>query len=184
MERMSLGSLHKLVWTALLAASIAAGAYLIVPIGPVPVSMQPLFIMLAGLILGPWRGAACMLLYLAVGTAGLPVFSGGGSGLGHLFGPTGGYLFGFVGTAFLAGLATSGQGRMVSWIVAFFACVAGMASTYVCGLGWLMHSLDMDLEKALVLGFYPFAAWDLFKIALAVACYRILVRYSIVSWDR
>jgi biotin transport system substrate-specific component len=180
MSRMPLQDLHKLVWTALLAALVAAGAYLVVPIGPVPVSMQGLFIALAGLVLGPWRGAACLLLYLAVGAAGLPVFAGGTSGLGVLMGPTAGYLYGFVGMAALAGLATGGTGRMISLVRGFLFGVLGLGATYLGGLSWLVFSLEMTWTKALVAGFYPFILWDFLKIVGATACYRILVRYSIL----
>lgn len=180
MSRMPLGELHKLVWTALLAATIAAGAYFIVPIGLVPVSMQPLFILLAGFILGPKRGAICMLLYLAAGTAGLPVFAGGNSGLGVLMGPTAGYLYGFVLTAFFAGLATGGRAQTLPVVRGYLFGLCGMTVAYVGGVGWLMQSLEMSLAKALAVGFYPFILWDMLKIALAVACYRLLVRYSII----
>lgn len=180
MSRMALGELHKLVWTALLAATVAAGAYLIVPIGPVPVSMQPLFIFLAGFVLGPKRGAACLLLYLAAGAAGLPVFAGGNSGLGVLMGPTAGYLYAYVLMAVIAGLATGGRGEMLSFTRGLLFGLIGIAVAYAGGVLWLMHALDMSLDKALAVGFYPFILWDLFKIVFAVACYRILVRYSIV----
>ncbi|MGE4292770.1 MAG: biotin transporter BioY [Desulfovibrio sp.] len=180
MSRMALGELHKLVWTALLAATIAAGAHLIVPIGPVPVSMQPLFIALAGFVLGPRRGVACMLLYLAAGFAGLPVFAGGNAGLGVLMGPTAGYLAGYVVLALFTGLATGGQGGQLSFTRGVLAGVAGMIVVYACGLLWLVYSLDMEPGRAMVVGVYPFALWDLIKMVFAVACYRILVRYSIV----
>lgn len=180
MSRMPLGELHKLVWTALLAATVAAGAYLIVPIGPIPVSMQPLFIMLAGFVLGPKRGAACMLLYIAAGAVGLPVFAGGNSGVGVLLGPTAGYLYGYVFLAILTGLATGGQGRMLSFTRGFLFGAAGMVVVYAGGVLWLMYSLEMSLAKALAVGFYPFVLWDMLKALFAVACYRILVRYSIV----
>src|SRR5512133_1411896 len=91
-----LAATHRLVWTALLAACIAAGAWLQLPIGPVPVTLQPLFIVLAGFLLGPARGAAAVALYVLAGVLGMPVFAGGKAGLGVLLGPTGGYLVGFI----------------------------------------------------------------------------------------
>lgn len=180
MSGMALGELHRLVWTALLAASVAAGAYLIVPIGPVPVSMQPLFILLAGYILGPRRGAACMLLYVAAGAAGLPVFAGGASGVGVLMGPTAGYLYAYVALAGLAGLATGGRGGPLGYARGVALGVLGMVVVYAGGVLWLMRMLDMSAGKALAVGCYPFIVWDLLKVVLAVACYRLLVRYSIV----
>ncbi|MGB8933246.1 MAG: biotin transporter BioY, partial [Anaeromyxobacteraceae bacterium] len=87
-----LAATHRLVWTALLAACIAVGGWLQLPIGPVPITLQPLFILIAGYLLGPARGAAAVALYVLAGVLGMPVFAGGKAGLGVLLGPTGGYL--------------------------------------------------------------------------------------------
>jgi biotin transport system substrate-specific component len=177
----SLLSLHKLVWTSLLAATIAAGAFLVVHIGPVPVSMQPFFVFLAGFVLGPVRGAVCVLLYLAAGTIGLPVFAGGKSGLAHLIGPTGGYLFGFVLSALLTGMATSGK-RNLNWLTGMAWGILGLLAVYTTGVGWLKFAISVDWTKALVIGCYPFIGWDLLKIVAAVACCRLLNRYKLLTW--
>lgn len=180
----SLRSLNHLVWTALLAAAIAVGAFLIVPMVPVPVSLQPFFIMLAGFLLGPQAGAACVLLYVAGGAIGLPVFAGGKSGLAHLMGPTGGYLVGFIGTAAICGFATRRSlkrpARPLSWGRGFLFGLGGLAATYALGLVWLMQRLDIDLWKALAIGFAPFFPTDMVKLALAVAVYRYLHRFSLL----
>ena len=88
--------LHKLVLASLMAALIAVGGYLAIPIGPVPIVLQNLFVLVAALLLGSKWGSAAVAVYLLAGACGLPVFAGGGGGLGHLFGPRGGYLFGFL----------------------------------------------------------------------------------------
>ncbi|MHA6525411.1 biotin transporter BioY [Tessaracoccus sp. G1721] len=96
-----------LAYVAVFAALIAALALTpAIPIGTlgVPITLQTLGVALAGLCLGAWRGAAAVALYLLVGLAGLPVFSGGRAGLAVLVGPTGGYLIGFLFSAFVVGL--------------------------------------------------------------------------------
>lgn len=87
--------LRMMVYALLLAVLTAAGAYLAIPIGPVPIVLQNLFILLAGLLLGSRWGLASVRVYLLTGALGLPVFAGGLGGIGRLVGPTGGYLVGF-----------------------------------------------------------------------------------------
>ena len=83
-------SLRMTVYASLLAALIAAGAYLALPIGPVPIVLQNLFVFLSGLLLGPRWGVASVGGYLMAGALGLPVVAGGVGGVGRLAGPTGG----------------------------------------------------------------------------------------------
>lgn len=172
MQSSPLSALHGQVWTALAAASIAVGAFMQFPIGPVPFTMQPLFVMLAGFILGPVRGAAAMGIYILAGAIGLPVFSGGGSGFAYLFGPTGGYLAGFVLTAALCGM---GGGRdWPGWVRALLWGLAGLAAAYILGVLRLMAVIDADLAKGVAVGFLPFIGPDLVKLGLAAAVYRYL----------
>lgn len=89
---------------AVFAALVAAMALTPpLPLGPIPMTLQTLGVALTGLCLGPWRGFAAMALYVAVGAAGLPVFSGGAAGLGVIIGPTGGYLLSFPLAALVGG---------------------------------------------------------------------------------
>ena len=94
----------KIVFTALFAAFTAAGAFIAIPIGPVPIVLQNLFAVLAGLILGSLMGSASVALYLLAGILGLPVFAGGTGGIARFAGPTGGYLPGYLLAALTAGL--------------------------------------------------------------------------------
>ncbi len=100
----NIGYMQKLCWLAFMASLIGAGAFVYLPIGPVPVTFQDFFVVLAGLALGAKRGALAVLLYILAGALGLPIFSGGRAGLGHLLSPTAGYLAGFVFLAFFSGL--------------------------------------------------------------------------------
>ncbi|WP_272701686.1 biotin transporter BioY [Desulfovibrio sp. Fe33] len=178
-----LSSLHKLVWTALCAALIGAGAYLIVPIGPVPVSMQPFFIFLAGYLLGPRHAVLAMGLYLLAGTIGLPVFAGGKSGLGYLLGPTGGYLVGFLGTAFVCGLARTREGAL-PWFRGALAGLAAVSIAYAMGAAWLKIVLDVSWTKAAAVGVLPFIPWDILKVVVALACARYMVRLGLTPDGR
>ncbi|MFH1137272.1 MAG: biotin transporter BioY [Pseudomonadota bacterium] len=167
-----LASLHRLVWTALLAALIGVGAFIHFPLGPIPISLQTFFILLAGFILGPIQGAVCVGLYLAAGLIGLPVFSGGKAGLGHLLGPTGGFLLGFIPAALAAGLGARGRG--FSWVRTLAGGLAGFAVMYCLGLIWLKFSLGFDWTKTLAVGLLPFVPGDAIKLVAAVGFYKYL----------
>ncbi len=166
---------------ALMAALIAVGAFLAVPIGPVPIVLQNLFVLLAGLLLGPRWGVASVGAYLLAGFAGLPVFAGGAGGIGRLAGPTGGYLIGFPLAAFLAGWvsrrlsawpASSGGRRQTMADAA--GCVLGGLVIYAAGVPWLMAITGMDAARGLAVGMLPFLPGDAVKIVAAVALARSL----------
>ncbi len=168
-----LASIHRLVWTALLAACIAVGAWLQLPIGAVPITLQPLFVFLAGYLLGPASGAAAVALYVAAGVLGLPVFAGGKAGLGVLLGPTGGYLAGFVLGAAITGLAAR-RGDRIGWARGIATGVVALAVAYLVGATRLAHVLHFDARKAFAVGVLPFVAFDAVKVAIALVVARQL----------
>lgn len=98
-------NLKPLVFSALFAALTAAVAPFKIPLGftPVSITLQTLMVLLSGAMLGPYYGALAMILYVVVGALGFPVFAGGGSGIGVLIGPTGGYLISYFIAAFAIG---------------------------------------------------------------------------------
>jgi len=160
------------------AALVLGGSLLIalctqVAIGyPVPVTGQTFAVLVAGMLLGSRRGALCVLTYLAEGAAGLPVFAHGKAGMAVLFGPTGGYLIGFVAAAYVVGtLAERGWDRRAGTTV--LAMVLGNLVLYAAGLIWLTcwaHVLGNALGGGvLAIGLVPFLAGDILKILLAVA---------------
>ena len=119
--------------------------------------MQTLAVLVLGFTLGPRLGAAAVALYLAQGAAGLPVFTGTpekGIGLAYLAGPTGGFLMGFVASAWLAGWFAM-KGWTKSIVAAFAASVLAQAVVFVPGLIWLGFLLG-SFDKALTFGLYPF----------------------------
>ena len=148
------------------AAAVAAASQIAIPLPwtPVPITLQPMLVILAGLFLGPAAGAASMLLYLAAGAAGLPVFTPiGAPGMARFFGPTGGYLMAYPVAAYVAGAlgrrTTSLSGR---WL----AGIAGIAVIYVGGIVQL-SLISGSVTRAVQLGVTPFAALDLVKAFLA-----------------
>ncbi len=149
------------------ALATALGAHVAVPLAPVPVTLQTLFVILAGAMLGPSLGAASQMAYLAMGVAGMPVFAGG-FGLAYLAGPTGGYLLAFPATAFVAGLlARRVTGRGATGALILFAGLF-LASLVTLGGGtaWLAVYTG-DLSRAVMAGFLPFLTGDVLKVGLA-----------------
>jgi len=165
-ESRALARLYDLGLVLSASAFIAVSAHLTVrlPFSPVPVTGQTFAVLLTGALLGRQRGAAAVLAYLAEGLAGLPVFAGGMSGLAYLLGPTGGYLLGFVGAAYLTGaLAERGWDRQP--LTTALAMVLGNLALYAPGLLWLSRFVG---ERALALGLWPFLPGDLAKLVLAM----------------
>jgi biotin transport system substrate-specific component len=150
------------------AAAGAAASQIAIPLPftPVPITLQPMLVVLAGLMLGPAAGAASMALYLAAGAAGLPVFTPlGAPGIARFFGPTGGYLLAYPAAACVAGMLAV---RMPSFRGRWLAAVAGMAAIYLGGIAQLTV-LNQSVTRAIVLGVTPFAALDVLKAAVAAA---------------
>jgi biotin transport system substrate-specific component len=155
------------------AAVLAAASQFAIPIAgtPVPITLQPLVVGLAGLVLGPVAAAASMMMYLAAGAAGLPVFAPvGAPGLARLVGPTGGYLLAYPAAAVVAGVfgwrppgqAPVGFARRVA------AAAAGILVLYVGGVAQL-GVLTGSLARAVELGVPPFVAFDALKAVVAAA---------------
>ncbi|NOX34403.1 MAG: biotin transporter BioY [Deltaproteobacteria bacterium] len=153
------------VYTSLFVAFIAIGAFIAIPIGPVPIVLQNMFVLLAAIILGPLWGLACVGIYLLIGLAGLPVFAGGTSGIGKLFGPTGGYLLGYLPCVFVTAGISKALGKKLSTDI--IAMVIGSLIVYGAGVPWLKVVTSMTFEKAVAVGMYPFLIGDALKIIAA-----------------
>ncbi len=151
----------------------AFGAQVAVPLPwtQVPMTLQPLFVILAGAVLGPWLGAASMATYLAVGAAGAPVFSFGGAGLPWLFGPTGGYLLAYPAAAFLTGMVA---GREGSFLRLAAGLTLGIATLYLGGVSQLFLLTGESFGTLLAVGVLPFVFGDLTKIAMALVLTRLV----------
>jgi biotin transport system substrate-specific component len=147
---------------------IAIAAQIAVPLphSPVPLTMQPLAVLLVGVVLGSWRGAAAAVLYLLEGLGGLPVFAQGHGGAVWLIGPTAGYLLSYPLAAFVAGwVSERGWGSTITRAVA--GMLAALAIIYAGGWSWL--SIVAGAERAFLLGVAPFLIADVVKVALGAA---------------
>ena len=143
---------------------LAVSAQFKIPLYPVPVTGQTLVVLLIGMTYGPRFGGITMTAYLFEGAIGLPVFAGGASGMAVLFGPTGGYLFGFLLAAVAMGyLAERGMGRSV--VSTVIAMVIGNMVIYLCGASWLAGFIGFG--KAMAAGVLPFLYGDALKLAVA-----------------
>jgi biotin transport system substrate-specific component len=145
---------------------VAVSAQFQVPMVPVPMTMQSFAVLVIGAAYGARLGAATLLLYMAEGAIGLPVFAGMKGGAAHLVGPTGGYIVGFVLAAGVVGwLAERGWDRSVVWTT--IAMLIGKVFIFVPGVLWLGAVIGM--EKAIGAGLVPFIPGIFLKVALAVA---------------
>ena len=159
------------VGLAVLIVALSARVVVPVPFSPVPMTLQPLAVLVVGGLLGAAAGAGALLLYLGLGILGLPVFAAGGSGLAHLLGPTGGYLLSFPVAAGVTGALAgriSGAPGAGSVLRVLLACALAMAIIHAGGVAQLAL-LGGDPALAFRVGFVPFLTGDLLKIGLAAA---------------
>jgi biotin transport system substrate-specific component len=162
-------ALRVAIQVALGVALLALLAQVRVVIGPVPITGQTFGVLLLAAAYGMSLGTLTMVAYLAVGTAGLGVFAGGGAGLATMTGSTGGYLVGFVLAALVVGaLAQLGWDRSFAAMTA--AMGVGTVIVYVSGVAWLtLSGIAPDLTTAMAWGVWPFVAGDVIKLLLAAA---------------
>ena len=148
--------------------AIAAQISVPLPHSPVPLTMQPLAVLLVGVVLGSWRGAAAATLYLLEGLGGLPVFAQGHGGIFWLtLGPTAGYLLSYPFAAFVAGwVSERGWGSTVLRSIA--GMLAALAIIYAGGWSWLTIVAG-GAQRAFVLGVAPFLIADAIKVAIGAA---------------
>jgi len=167
---MPIEKLRWMVLASLMAAMTAVGAYIHIPIGPVPIVLSTLFVLLSGLLLGSRWGLASMGLYLLVGAIGIPVFAGGKGGFAHFFGPTGGYLLGYLLASWTTGfISERSPGR---WRLDILAVAFGSLAIYCLGVPWLKVITQMSWTKTMIMGMVPFLIGDVMKAAVAVVLAR------------
>lgn len=145
----------------------AIGAQLAIrlPFTPVPVTMQTLFVVMAGITLGPRDGFYSMLAYLALGASGVPLFAGFNFGPVHLLGPTGGYLIAFPAAALIAGWLYSAFGR--NRMAVFAGALCGSAFILGSGALYLALLLQLTFSQVLAIGVVPFALGEAVKAFVA-----------------
>ena len=165
---------------AMFAALVGACAYVSFPnpLAPqIPVTLQVLALFLAGIFLGPVWGAVSLSLYLVAGSAGVPVWAGGGAGVGALFGPTGGYLWSYPLAAFVIGFVvhrglTLTNPREASIVQLVGGMTAGTVIIYTFGVLGIFLATPADLTTAIISGSAAFIPFELVKMAAAVGVVR------------
>ncbi|MFW5998893.1 MAG: biotin transporter BioY [Halanaerobiaceae bacterium] len=159
-------TVNDMILSALFAALTGILSYLIIPLpfSPVPVTGQTLAVMLTGSLLKTRQAVLSIILFLLMGIAGIPVFSGGTAGIGVLVGPTGGYLFGFlIGVIVISKICNNNSYKRIAT-----ACIiGGIFMVHIPGFIWMSLITDMSIKKALMAGSIPFLPGDLIKVIIA-----------------
>ena len=162
---------------ALLAALIVVGSYIAIPIGVVPITLQTMFVLLAGVLGGQVIGLTAVAIYLVLGAIGLPVFFGGVGGFAHFAGPTGGFLISWLVASFVVGLIVDtsfkkGKGSKETTkknlYAIIIACVVGTLIFFLIGVPYMKVVLSISWKEALAIGLIPFLPGDLLKLVCAV----------------
>ncbi len=158
--------LKGMVYASLFGAATAAASYVSIPLPPVPITLQTFVLFISAGLLGPRLGVLSQFIYILLGVMGMPVFAGGKAGLGVVFGPTGGYLLGFVAAALVIGLIVRLRNRPgFPWHV--LAMTLGTLVVYLLGVVQLSLTARLSLEKAIAVGAIPFLPGDALKIVAA-----------------
>jgi len=158
--------LNSMVIAAMLAAVMCILGPISLPIGPVPISLTNMVIFFTVTLLGCKYGTISTAIYVLIGIAGLPVFSGYSGGMAKLMGPTGGFIVGFILLAFVSGFFIDLAKGKKSVII--FGLVLGAAIDYVCGTAWFVFLTKSSVLHALAICVFPFLIGDAIKIFIAV----------------
>ncbi|MDX9983611.1 biotin transporter BioY [Sphaerochaeta sp.] len=160
----------RLLLTSLFSALIIIGAYLRFPLPPVPITLQTLFVLLAGFLGGTRMAPSSTAIYLLLGAVGLPVFSSGG-GLGNLIGPTGGFLIALLPAACIAGIAGNFSAKAEKPRTYLALCLGfGLIATlviYLVGVPFLKYNRSLSWGIAIQAGMLPFLIGDVIKLLVA-----------------
>ena len=162
-------SIIVIIGTALLAIS----SKIQTPFTLVPATMQTFVVMFLGIVLGHKLASLTVILYLIEGAIGLPVFAKGG-GVGYLLGPTGGYLIGFIFTAFLAGFIKDNKDPIIVFLYLLFS----VSIIYILGLGflWNFMGFDKNFYEIFLVGAKPFLLIEIYKILILTVLSKQLFR--------
>ena len=168
--------LKSMTYISIMSVIIAICAWLTVP-AAVPFTMQTFGVFFALLFLGGKRGTYAIALYLLLGAVGIPVFSGFSGGIGHLFGPTGGYILGFILTGIIYMIFEHFFKKSLKNSV--LSLILGLVACYIFGTIWFsIYKGNMSFWSALSVCVIPFIIPDLLKLALSVILYKRLKKAS------
>ena len=157
---------QQMALVAIMTALTCIMAPFSLPIGPVPISLTNLVIYFSLYLLGWKLGTLSYVIYLLIGLVGVPVFSGFTAGPAKLFGPTGGYLIGFIPMAIIAGIVIDKYTE--KWLLCLLAMIVGTIVCYALGTAWLAYEAEMTFQAALMAGVVPFIIGDIAKMIVAI----------------
>ena len=158
-------STSTLTLVALMTAVICMAAPFTIPIGPIPISLATLVLYFAAYVLGWKKGCLACLLYLLIGFVGIPVFSGFSGGVGKLFGPTGGYLIGYILFVWITGwFAEKFSGKKMFYLLGM---ICGTGACYAVGTVWFIYVTSSSISAAFTACILPFIPADLIKMGVA-----------------
>lgn len=171
-------STRDLIITALFTSLTAVGGFISIPLGPIPITLQTLFVVLSGLILGAKLGALSQITYVILGLIGLPVFSGGSGGLSSVISPTFGFLMSFIVAAYVIGKLTE-KNKSLSKII--YSVILGSIVIYAIGVPYFYFIFTNYLGKninfysALKYACIPFIPGDVIKAIIAIILAKQLI---------
>jgi len=165
MEKIKKINTRELTLIGVIAAVTCILGPLSLPIGIVPISLTNLVIYFAVYVLGRKRATLSYIVYLFIGLIGLPVFSGFSGGFTKLFGPTGGYLIGFIFMAFISGIFIDKFSSKI--YMCFLGMILGTIATYIFGTAWLAYQANLTFNASLTVGVLPFIPGDIAKMVIA-----------------
>lgn len=171
----------KISLIALTACLICICAQIAIPFGGVPLTLQTFAVAFGGYSLGKYKGTLSCLIYLSLGAVGLPVFAGFGASLAFLFGPTGGFLFGFTALALFCGLVPP----KASGLSSFFISLIGLLLCHLLGIFWFSYISGISFAQGFLLSSLPYLLKDIFSLIFArlVFC-KINQRFPQLSFFR
>ena len=176
-------TLREQLLAAMFAGVIAVSAQIVIPLGFIPLSLQTFTVGLTATLLGRRTGSWAITLYLLLGFIGLPVFAGGKSGIGVLFGPTGGYLIGYLFLVFFTGLFVEKFPNKIPMY--FVGGIIGIIVCYAFGTVWFVLQYKVGFLEALTMCVFPYIPMDLVKLVAAVIIgsqvRKILIRQNLIS---
>ncbi len=159
-------SLKEFIIAALFTSLTVIGSYLIIPlpISPVPITLQTFFVLMAGLIGGKYVGLLSQLVYLLIGSIGMPVFASGLGGIGVLLSPTGGFLIAFPFAAYISGISN----HLITNKILILKLITAKLLIYLFGVTFMIIGWDFNIVSALTAGVLPFIPGDIIKIILLI----------------
>lgn len=173
-------NLRDMMLAGVFAAILSVSAIFKIPLpfSPVPITLQSFIVILMGLTLTTLPAFLGVTVYILLGLVGLPVFSGGSSGIGVLVGPNGGYIIGFLVAIVAITFMRNNGNNVLKMSIAGFT--GGILTVYTIGMLWLSHTAHLTLGKAFIVGVQPFILGDLFKLFAAVVVARAVNRQLVL----